>query len=377
VVLVLVRDLGLTGVPVVLERLLRARSHEGEVHVVSWLPGSLRPRIAELVSSCTVLEPDARRSVPDALSVGLSSVGADSLGRRVRQVSWTARLRHLPRPDVVLVHGAGAWPVTAVVPGDVPLVLHLHELEIGLDRCIAPSEQVAAFTRAARVLAVSRPVADLAVRRGALARRVELLPGVVEVSQVERAGSVADTARRVMGAGAPGWRKGTDRVSAIAHELARRGHPETVAWVGGAPTGADARWVDSPDPVRWLPATERPWRLMADATVVLVPSREDPLPLVALEAGLHGRAVVATPTGGLPELLGSGRGLVAPGHDLRWLAEATSRLLDRPDEAAELGAALRHHVVAHHDACIVADDWWATLHEVAAAPTEGRAAGLR
>ncbi len=375
-VVVLVRDLGLTGVPIVLERLLRV-PHDGEVHVVAWLPGPLRHRLEAHVASCTVLEPQGRRSVPDALSVGLSVLGADEVGRRVRRVSWSRRLRHLPRPDVVLVHGAGAWPLTAAMPADAPLVLHLHELELGLDRCIAPAAQAGAFARADRVLAVSRPVADLAVRRGAPPGRVELMPGVVEVPLGDDVEPSPTAARPVMGAGVPGWRKGTDRVSAVAHELARRGRPEAVAWVGGAPTGADARWVDADDPVRWFPATEQPWRLMAGAEVVLVPSREDPLPLVALEAGLHARAVVATPTGGLPDLLAGGRGLVAPAHDLRWLAEATAGLLDRPEDAAELGAALRDHVLAHHDARIVAADWWTTLREVAASPARGRSGGLR
>ncbi len=376
VVWALVRDLGLTGVPIVLERLVRVQPAEGELHLVSWFPGPLRGRVEPYVASCDVLEPEGRRSIPDAIAVGTTVLGAAPLGRRVRQASWAARLRHLPRPDVVLVHGAGAWPLTAAVPVDVPLVMHLHELEIGLDRCITPGLQADAFSRLARVLAVSRPVADLAVRRGAPTSRVELLPGVVEVSAAH-AEDPADVPHLVMGAGSPGWRKGTDRVSAVAHELARRGHRDVVAWVGGAPTGAEARWVESQDPVTWFPATDRPWRLMAGAEVVLVPSREDPMPLVALEAGLHARAVVATPTGGLPDLLADGRGRVAPSHDVRWLADATAQLLDRPDEAVELGAMLRRHVLAHHDARIVAAEWWTTLCEVADSAGRCRATRLR
>ncbi|MBS1838538.1 MAG: glycosyltransferase family 4 protein, partial [Actinobacteria bacterium] len=253
------------------------------------------------------------------------------------------------------------------VVGDPPYVVHLHELETGLDRSIDPTRQASALAGASRVLAVSRPVADLAVRRGADPRQVELLPGVVEVSAVTSAPVPAGSAtgRVVMGAGVPGWRKATDRVAAVAHELDRAGRPGAVGWVGGAPSGQDARWVSATDPVRWYEETDDPWAVMGAAEVVLVPSREDPLPLVALEAGLRSKAVVATPTGGLPDLLGEGRGAIAPTHDVSWIASTTARLLGDPAERMALGAALREEVLAHHDAAVLAPRWWGFLRDAA------------
>lgn len=366
VVWVLVRELDRTGVPIVLERLLRAGRPAGAVHVVALRGGPMERRVAASATSCTTLEPAGRRSVADAAAVGMSLLGARSVGDVVHRTAWSRRVGRLPRPDVVVVHGAGAWPLVALAPVATPVVLHLHELATGLDRSIPPAEQPQAFARASRVLAVSRPVADLAVRRGAPAAVVELLPGVVEIDSVVSAPQLlaAPTPRRVMGAGSPGWRKATDRVAAVAHDLARSGHCDVVGWVGGAPSGPDSRYVVGPDPVRWYPATDDPWATMSAADVVLVPSREDPLPLVALEAGLHARAVVATPTGGLPDLLAGGRGAVAPGHDVAWLARTTARLLEHPDERREMGAALRAEVVRSHDARVVAEQWWDVVSAV-------------
>lgn len=367
VVWVLVHDLGRSGVPIVLERMLRASGSPEDVHVVAIRGGQLRDGICALARTCTVLEPDGRRSVGNAVSVGARELGAPQVAHRVQRTVWRRRMRHLPAPDVVVVHGAGGWPLLDAVVGDPPYVVHLHELETGLDRSIDPARQASVLAGASRVLAVSRPVADLAVRRGADPRQVELLPGVVEVSAVTSAPAPARpaTGRVVMGAGVPGWRKATDRVVAVAHELDRAGRPGAVGWVGGAPSGQDARWVSATDPVRWYEESDDPWAVMGAAEVVLVPSREDPLPLVALEAGLRSKAVVATPTGGLPDLLGEGRGAVAPTHDVSWIASTTARLLGDPAERMVLGAALREEVLAHHDAAVLAPRWWDFLRDAA------------
>lgn len=364
---VLLHDLGRSGVPIVLERLLRGSGRGGDIHVLAIHGGPMQSRLADLARTCTVLEPDGRRSVGNALAVGVAELGAVRLSTSVQRVSWRLRLRHLPDPDVVLVHGAGGIPLLGSVPGDPPVVVHLHELATGLDRSVGRAMQRQVLGRAERVLAVSRPVAELAVERGARRSRVEVLPGVVEVPVGVFAASTGEgeTGRVVMGAGAPGWRKATDRVAAVAHELARRGHANAVGWVGGAPAGQDARWVEAVDPVRWYGERDDPWTVMDTADVVLVPSREDPLPLVALEAGLRAKVVVATPTGGLPDLLGDGRGAVAPAHDVGWLARTTQRMLDDPDERSALGTALRAEVLAHHDAATVAPMWWSVLVEAA------------
>lgn len=364
---VLVHDLGRSGVPVVLVRLLRAvaasRSH---VHVVALRGGPLEATVRGVAASVTTLEPAQGRSVADAVAVGMHELGHPRPGRNVRRLAWRRRVRHLPAPDVVVLHGAGGWPVLDVLRAEAPLVVHLHELGIGLDRSVPVSRQRELLSGAVRVLAVSRPVADLAVARGAAAARVELVPGVVDRGEVDgavagpRGGDTAEpvAGRPVMGAGVVGWRKGTDRLAAVAFELDRSGRRDQVGWVGGHPGGPDAAFVGSTDPVRWYPSCSDPWGVMDAARVVVVPSREDPLPLVALEAGQRRKAVVAMPTGGLPELLSHGRGRVVAGQDVIAFAHAVRHLLEAPDEAVAAGDSLHDHVMVHHDAAVVAPRWW-------------------
>ena len=81
--------------------------------------------------------------------------------------------------------------------------------------------------------------------------------------------------------------------------------------------------------------------VLGAADVIVVPSTApDPLPGSAIEAAAAGCAVVASATGGLPEIIRdreTGR-LVAPG-DPRALARAAAELLDDPAERERLGAA--------------------------------------
>jgi len=71
----------------------------------------------------------------------------------------------------------------------------------------------------------------------------------------------------------------------------------------------------------------------------------DPLPRVVLEAMALGKPVVATQTGGLPELIDGGRnGILAPPRDVDGLAEGVVSLLLDPDLACKMGRAARERV---------------------------------
>lgn len=73
--------------------------------------------------------------------------------------------------------------------------------------------------------------------------------------------------------------------------------------------------------------------------------------LVTLEAMASGKPVVATATGGLPELIRSGEnGLLVPVRNPAALARATAFLLRRPDVARDLGTRARDHVCQRYTA---------------------------
>jgi glycosyltransferase involved in cell wall biosynthesis len=94
----------------------------------------------------------------------------------------------------------------------------------------------------------------------------------------------------------------------------------------------------------WVDARQRA-ALLDAATVFVLPSHAEGLPMSLLEAMAHGAPVVATAVGGIPEAVRDGvEGvLVAPG-DAGALAAAVLGLLADPDARMRLGAAGRERV---------------------------------
>ena len=96
------------------------------------------------------------------------------------------------------------------------------------------------------------------------------------------------------------------------------------------------------DFVGWVTPENVP-ALMNGATLVVMPSRwEEAFGLVALEAALMARPVVATRVGGLPEVVVHGQtGLLVEKNDSRALGEAIAILLDDIELASKMGRAAR------------------------------------
>jgi glycosyltransferase involved in cell wall biosynthesis len=82
------------------------------------------------------------------------------------------------------------------------------------------------------------------------------------------------------------------------------------------------------------------------ASIVVVPSRREGYGVAAREAMAHGRAVVATAVGGLPDAIEDGvTGVLVPPRDPLALRAALERLLADSVLRARLGAAARRHAV--------------------------------
>jgi len=96
----------------------------------------------------------------------------------------------------------------------------------------------------------------------------------------------------------------------------------------------------------WIDPEQVP-ALINRATLVVMPSRDDSLPLVALEAARMARPVVATCVGGLPEVIVHQQtGLLVENEDSGCLAEAVTFLLDHPERAVSMGKAAQRRAEA-------------------------------
>ena len=88
-------------------------------------------------------------------------------------------------------------------------------------------------------------------------------------------------------------------------------------------------------------------RAWEHCTIAVVPSRwPDPSPLVAIEAMAAGRPVIASSTGGLPDLVLNGAtGILVPPGDVSALRASIAQLLADPARRVRMGHAGRERAV--------------------------------
>ena len=262
------------------------------------------------------------------------------------------RAVRIHRPDIVHAHwwfpggaiavGAAraAGPVAGRRGPAVPVVITCHGSDVRLlDRGgIVASAGRRVLAAAAAVSCVSKFLArDVETAVPALAGRVRTIYMPVDPAPFAAARRTAErVAGRILFVGnlVPG--KGADVLLRAFIALRERGIPCTLRIVGAGPEReglqATADRSAARDAVEWAGTVshDRIAEEYASATVVVLPSRGqgEGLGLVLAEALLSGAAVVASPAGGIPEVVvDETTGLIARDGDAAHLAAQISRVL--------------------------------------------------
>jgi glycosyltransferase involved in cell wall biosynthesis len=89
------------------------------------------------------------------------------------------------------------------------------------------------------------------------------------------------------------------------------------------------------------------WHVVVLTSVMTAVGEEEGTPVALMEAMACGIPVIGTETGGIPELLRDGAGLVVPPNDPEALAEALRSLAGRPALRSKLGAEGRKRIAEH------------------------------
>ena len=154
----------------------------------------------------------------------------------------------------------------------------------------------------------------------------------------------------VLGCGAIHPRKGVDFLPTLVEETIRKlGQPVRFVWCGGVQGGPELmRWVQHDlvsrglkDAVLFTGAKNDLSAFYAAADVFILPSREDPFPLVLLEAAAAALPVVVfSGAGGAEELLEGIDEAKAPYGDLSAFSDRLVRLLRDPHARAYVGTSL-------------------------------------
>jgi glycosyltransferase involved in cell wall biosynthesis len=349
-----------------------ARTSDVEVlATIPWFPGA---RFFRGLSSAGRLVDVPASELIDGLRVRHPRfLYVPKVGRTLSGALYAASLaaeswRRRGRVDVVL--GAWAYPdgwaaIEIARMLDVPAVVKLHGSDMNVVASMKGPRALLrrALPRAARVVAVSRALAQQAVELGVPADRVDVVPNGIDTALFfprPRAAAraelaVAPTDRLVLYVGNLQRAKGVGDLLAAFELVASKDSRARLCIVGDGPLRRTCQRfgqrhscrvrVVGTQPMREVP------RWLAACDVLALPSWSEGTPNVLLEARACGRRVVATRVGGIPDIV----------------SETVAGELVPPRDPVVLSRALRRALSTAYDPVAVASsgsahDWTRSAH---------------
>lgn len=298
--------------------------------------------------------------------------------------AWAARLRTRTesllfkllllrsRYDLVYANTAATWRQVAALPDrSVPLIWHIHEMPYALQLLLGDHRPSQTLLSSCRFVAVSQSVVNALVEHLSVASDdIDLVRGFVVEHALARPERLA-ARRRVLaslgwppntyvvgGCGVLDWRKGADLFLQVAAHCRQQVLAGSIRflWVGSEPNGVEAlrfahdlKALNLEDICLHIPSTAHVRDYYCAMDVFALTSREDPYPLVMLEAGMQGVPTICfAGAGGGPEFVEEDAGIVVPYLDLSAFAEAVQALRACPERRNRMGAAAHRKVCLAH-----------------------------
>jgi glycosyltransferase involved in cell wall biosynthesis len=346
------------GAQLFLIRLLRwLRDHSDlRFEVILGGEGPLQPdfeRIAR-VSSLQPERPD-RLSDDDPLIRRLRAANVGLIySNTITNGKLLGALSSLECPVITHVHETGFWIRNRVSADDLRLVVDRTT------RFIGGSEAM----RQSLLHDVGVPPERVTVIYECIPTSRDAYPGVAAPGQIRDELGIPSDARVVLACGNLDWRKAPDLFVQLGREVRKRVPNGSVhfVWVGGTKdnVGGPAIWHDVvkagiEDSVHMIGYRENLRDYLEASDVFVLPSREDPMPLVVLEA-----ANAALPTvcfdrsGGAREFVEEDCGFVVPYLDVCAMADRVAEIVTQPALQRSLGRRAAEKVRQRHDIDVIA-----------------------
>jgi len=282
-------------------------------------------------------------------------------------------------PDLVHTHThAGKyWGRLAAILAGVPAIVHTeHNSEFGAPAPFRPLNRLL-LRRTDAVIAVSAAQRDRLIADERIAPdRIVVIPNGIPVAPPDPA---ARARARTQLAAAPGEQLvvSVGRLSAVKNQglaieaLALLPAAVRLVLIGEgrdrAALAQSARERGVAGRVALFGYRADAAALVAGADVALLTSRNEAMPLAAIEAMLAGTPVVSTPWRGAAEMLGAGeRSVVSADFSAAATANAIRAVLDDPDAAAVRAARAETYARAEYDIVVTARRHAALYREVIA-----------
>lgn len=242
----------------------------------------------------------------------------------------------------------------------INIVWHIHELEYALRKSMDGQLIQQLFPLATRFIVVSKSVRENLISKFEVSSdKIDLVHGFVSLTGASVAESQSlrkrihdefDWPRNafvVGGCGALGWRKGSDLFLQIAEAVLKSDEDNRARflWVGGGSADERLRFehdigsLGLQEYCRYVPSTSAVIDYYYAMNVFALTSREDPFPLVMLEAGSCNLPIVCfAGSGGGPEFVDDDIGFRVPYLDVAAFAKCLKILRNSPELCRRCGA---------------------------------------
>ena len=249
----------------------------------------------------------------------------------------------------------------------------VHELSFALNYCFAEGYLSENLNATDCIIAVSNAVKDNLLNSYQFpAEKICLHYEFIDTDlQSETNGAVTQSTLQmgnddfVIGAGGtPEWRKGIDLLIPLALKLIEN-YPDfkfKIAWLGADEDDHqvkhllyDIQKCGIADKFSFIKNTDKPLAVIDLFDVFISLSREDPFPLIALEAAFLQKPVIAFEnSGGMPELLKQGAGFTVPYLDLAKAAEVIFNLSNDTALLNKTGTRAKELITSQHSTGVIA-----------------------
>ena len=272
-------------------------------------------------------------------------------------------------PGLVYANSIASVGLLDMIALETPVLIHVHEL--GSYFRAQPQPALSrGLARARRFIACSNAVKEHLEREHGIAEcRIETVHESIPVDQLGATRSrreilreleLADDSLLVIGSGtASPWRKGTDLFVQLARLVCQRRAEVFFVWIGElsgedvARFQYDARVSGIGGRVRFIGGVSGPGDYLSATDIFVLTSREDPYPLVCLEAAALGKPIVCfADAGGMPEFVEDDCGFVVPYLDVPAMAERVLCLLESSECRIRIGETARRKVAERHDVSV-------------------------
>ncbi|WP_242133245.1 glycosyltransferase family 4 protein [Aestuariivivens marinum] len=333
-ILFISHDASRTGAPIVLLHFIRwfKQQHPNVVIGVLLLRGGeLEPEFSELASQTFNAQhiskpPKLLNRIVRKLK---SKLGFSIKSRKNTFLEQIAQYHY----DVIYANTIISIPFAAQLKSLMPqckLLCHIHELKTVIDTELPNIEDYADVMDGC--IAASHLVKSHLVNHFDI--EPNLIDVVYEFSVVNPKITQTSKPKNSFIVGASGslnWRKGNDIFIQIA-QLITKNHPDAnieFVWVGGQKNSnvmkiirADLEKANLKDKVQFVGSTETPEAYYKTFDVFIMPSREDPFPLVCIEAAMLMKPIICFEGAtGTAELLQQGGGYIVPYLDIEAMCD--------------------------------------------------------